>query len=293
MNIEWKRIEKIIKDALKEDIGKEDITTEGIFKENFFVSADLICKSGGVLCGIEIFKKVFLSLSSDFSFNFKFKDGDFIGKNIIVGKIRGPIKELLMGERTALNFLQHLSGIATETRKIVEKTKIKIYDTRKTTPNLRVIEKYAVKIGGGENHRFGLYDMVLIKDNHIKGIMEMEKIDKISAIKLAIEKVKKYVKGKYKIEIEVENYKEALIALNEGVDIIMFDNAKINDIKKFSELKNKKNCEIEVSGNIDIKKLKKFENLKIDRISVGYITHSAKAVDFSLKIKSLIDGKKT
>jgi nicotinate-nucleotide pyrophosphorylase (carboxylating) len=282
-------IDRIIKQALKEDIDKGDITTEGIFKNNFFIEAILICKSGGVLCGIDILKRVFLILSSNFSFYFNFKDGDYISKNTIVGKIKGPIKELLIGERTALNFLQHLSGIATETRKITSKTKIKIYDTRKTTPNLRVLEKYAVKIGGGENHRFGLYDMVLIKDNHIKGIMVKEKIDKISAIKLAIERVKKYAKRKYKIEIEVENYEEALVALNEGVDIIMFDNAKIDDIKNFCELKNKKNCEIEVSGNIDIKKLKKFENLKIDRISVGYITHSAKAVDFSLKIKKLVN----
>lgn len=285
-----RKIEKIIKNALKEDIGKKDITTESIFKDNFFVSAELICKSGGVLCGIEIFKKVFLSLSPDFSFDFNFKDGDFIKKNVIIGKIKGPIKELLMGERTALNFLQHLSGIATETRKIASKTKIKIYDTRKTIPNLRVLEKYAVKVGGGKNHRYGLYDMVLIKDNHIKGIMEKEKIDKISAIKLAIKRVKKYLKGKFKIEIEVKSYKEALVALNEGVDIIMFDNAKVSDIKKFCEFKNRKNCEIEVSGNINIRKLDKIKDLKIDRISVGYITHSAKAVDFSLKIKSVIDG---
>jgi nicotinate-nucleotide pyrophosphorylase (carboxylating) len=270
MNLEWEKIDKIIKEALKEDIGKKDITTEGIFTNNFFVSGDLICKSGGVLCGIEIFKRVFLILSPDFSFNFKFKDGDFIGKNIIVGEIKGPIKELL---------------------KISSKTKIKIYDTRKTTPNLRLLEKYAVKIGGGENHRFGLYDMVLIKDNHIKGIMEKEKVDKISAIKLAIERTKKYTKGKYKIEIEVENYDEAITAYNEGVDVVMFDNAKIDDIKKFCKFKEgKRSCEIEVSGNMDIKKIERIKNLKIDRISVGYITHSAKAVDFSLKLKSLIDG---
>ncbi len=288
MKIEWKRINRIIKEALKEDIGKGDITTDGIFKDDFFVSADLICKSGGVLCGIEIFKRVFLILSPNFSFNFNYKDGDSIGKNIVVGEVKGPVKELLIGERTALNFLQHLSGIATETRKISLKTKIKIYDTRKTIPNLRVLQKYAVKIGGGENHRFGLYDMVLIKDNHIKGFMEKEKIDKIEAIKLAIDRTKKYTKGKYKIEIEVRNYREAMVAYNEGVDIIMFDNAKINDIKKFCELKNKKNCEIEVSGNIDIEKIKKIKDLKIDRISVGYITHSAKAVDFSLKINEIL-----
>lgn len=288
--MEEKKIDEIIKKALKEDIGKGDITTDGIFTDNFFVNAILMCKSGGVICGLEIFKKVFLSLSPDFEFNFKYKDGDYVKKNTEIGEIKGPIKELLKGERTALNFLQRLSGIATETRKFVIKTggKIKIYDTRKTTPNLRFLEKYGVKIGGGENHRSGLFDMVLIKDNHIKGLMEKEKIDKISSIKLAIKKAKEYTKGKYKIEIEVENFKEGIVAYNEGVDIIMFDNAKISDIKKFSQFKKgKRDCEIEVSGNIDLKKIEILKKIDIDRISIGSITHSPKIVDFSLKIKNL------
>ncbi|MCM8818236.1 MAG: carboxylating nicotinate-nucleotide diphosphorylase [Candidatus Omnitrophica bacterium] len=285
--MEWEKIDKIIKNALKEDIGSGDITTDGIFSDNFFVSSFLICKSGGVICGLEVFKRTFLLLSPLFKFDFKYKDGDYVKKNTIVGKITGPIKELLKGERTALNFLQKLSGIASQTRKLVKESgKIKIYDTRKTTPNLRVLEKYAVKIGGGENHRFGLFDMVLIKDNHIKGITEKEKIDKFSAIKKAIQRVKEYTEGKFKIEIEVENFKEAITAYEQGVDIIMFDNAKLTDIKKFSKFKKGKDCEIEVSGNIDLKKIKKLKKLNIDRISVGSITHSPKAVDFSLKILS-------
>lgn len=288
-------IEEIIKKAIKEDLGNKDITTDSIFKKNFFVSANLICKSEGVLCGIEIFKKVFLYLSPDFKFNFFFKDGDFLEKNTVVAEIYGPVKELLKGERTALNFLQHLSGIATETRKLVGKTegKLKIYDTRKTTPNLREIEKYAVKIGGGENHRFGLFDMVLIKDNHITAIMLKEKIDKISAIKYAIEKAKKYTEGKYKVEIEVENFDQAVVAYSEGADIIMFDNADTEEIKKFCEfLKGKRKIEIEVSGNIDLNKIEKIKDLPVDRVSVGYITHSPKSVDFSIKIQTFA-GRKT
>ncbi|MCS7180886.1 MAG: carboxylating nicotinate-nucleotide diphosphorylase [bacterium] len=288
--MDWEKIDEIIKKALEEDIKNGDITTEGIFNNNFFVSADLICKSKGVLCGLEVFKRVFTLLSSQFEFNFSFKDGDYIKNKTKIGEIKGPILELLKGERTALNFLQRLSGIATETRKFVEKAgKIKIYDTRKTTPNLRILEKYAVKIGGGENHRFGLFDMVLIKDNHIKGLMVKEKIDKISAIKFAIRKIKEYTKGNYKIEIEVENFKEAVSAYEENVDIIMFDNAKISDIKKFCKFKKgKRDCEIEVSGNINLKKIEKLKGLDIDRISIGSITHSPKSIDFSLKIKKCL-----
>ncbi|MCD6221351.1 carboxylating nicotinate-nucleotide diphosphorylase [bacterium] len=283
-----KIVEKIIKDALKEDIGKGDITTSSLFNKNFKVKAVLISKSNGILCGVEVFKNVFLSLSSNFSFRFFFKDGDKIKKGDIVAEIYGPVKELLKGERTALNFIQRLSGIATETKKLVEKTegKVKIYDTRKTTPNLRVLEKYAVKTGGGYNHRFGLYDVILIKDNHIKALMEKEGIDKISAIILGIERSKKRTGGKVKIEVEVENFKEAVAAYKSGVDIIMFDNAKKEEVLKFRKfLKGKKKIEIEWSGNVSLKKIEEIKKLPVDRVSVGYITHSAKALDFSLKIK--------
>ncbi len=283
-----KVVEKIIKDALKEDIGKGDITTSSLFNKNFKVEAVLISKSNGVLCGSEVFKSVFLSLSPSFSFKFFFRDGEKIKKGDIVAEIYGPVKELLKGERTALNFIQRLSGIATETKKMVEKTegKVKIYDTRKTTPNLRILEKYAVKTGGGYNHRFGLYDAILIKDNHIKALMEKEGIDKISAIILGIERCKKRTGGKVKIEVEVENFKEAVAAYKSGADIIMFDNAKKEEVLKFRKfLKGKKKVEIEWSGNVSLKKIEKIRKLPVDRVSVGYITHSAKALDFSLKIK--------
>ena len=283
-----KVVEKIIKDALKEDIGKGDITTSSLFNKNFKVKAVLISKSNGILCGVEVFKNVFLSLSSNFSFRFFFKDGDKIKKGDIVAEIYGPVKELLKGERTALNFIQRLSGIATETKKMVEKTegKVKIYDTRKTTPNLRILEKYAVKTGGGCNHRFGLDNMVLIKDNHIKALMRKEGVDKISAIILGIERSKKRTGGKVKIELEVENFKEAVSAYKSGADIIMFDNAKKEEVLKFRKfLKGKKKVEIEWSGNVSLKKIEEIKKLPVDRVSVGYITHSAKALDFSLKIK--------
>ena len=283
-----KVVEKIIKDALKEDIGKGDITTSSLFNKNFKVKAVLISKSNGILCGVEVFKNVFLSLSSNFSFRFFFKDGDKIKKGNIVAEIYGSVKELLKGERTALNFIQRLSGIATETKKMVEKTegKVKIYDTRKTTPNLRILEKYAVKTGGGYNHRFGLDNMVLIKDNHIKALMRKEGVDKISAIILGIERSKKRTGGKVKIEVEVENFKEGIAAYKSGADIIMFDNAKKEEVLKFRKfLKGKRKVEIEWSGNVSLKKIEEIKKLPVDRVSVGYITHSAKALDFSLKIK--------
>jgi len=286
-----KKVEEIIKKAIKEDLGNGDITTSSIFnKENFPVKAILISKGEGILCGIDILKNVFTILSPSFSFSFSFKDGDKIKKKDIVGEIYGPIKELLIGERTALNFLQHLSGISTETRKLVEKAenKVKIYDTRKTTPNLRLLEKYAVKIGGGENHRFGLYDMVLIKDNHIKGVMEKEKVDKISAISICVKRAKKCVKNKVKVEVEVENYKQAVSAYLAGADIIMFDNTSKRQLLKFNKfLTGKRKIEIEWSGNVSLRKIDKIKKLPVDRVSAGYITHSAKVLDFSLKISSI------
>lgn len=280
-------IDRIIKEALKEDIGKGDITTSSLFDKNFKIKAFLFAKQDGVLCGLEVFRRVFEVLSPSFVFKFHFKDGDKIRKGSIIGEITGPVKELLKGERTALNFLQRMSGIATETRKLVEKSKgkVKIYDTRKTTPNLRILEKYAVKTGGGENHRMGLYDMVLIKDTHIAALMEKEGIDKIEAISLSIKRARKHCKGKVKIEIEVNNYKQALVAYREGADIIMFDNADERDVFKFKRfLKEKKKVEIEWSGNVSLRKVERISKLPVDRVSAGYITHSAKAIDFSLKI---------
>lgn len=282
-------IDEIIKKALREDVGEKDITSEFLFPENFNVKGVLISKEEGIICGIEIFKKVFYFLSPLFNFKFFFNEGEKIGKNITVAEIYGPVKELLAGERVSLNFLQHLSGIATETRKFVKKVgnKVKIYDTRKTTPNLRILEKYAVKIGGGENHRFGLFDMVLIKENHITALMQKENISREKAVFLAVKRAKEKSGGEFKIEVEVENFKEAKKAFEAGADIIMFDNTDKKELIEFIDfLKDRrKEVEIEWSGNVNLENIEEIKKLPVDRISVGSITHSPRALDFSIKIR--------
>jgi len=285
-------IKKLIKEALKEDSGKKDITTEFLFGDddkNIKGKAELIAKEEGIICGLNIFTSVFLTLSSGLTFHFSVKDGDSIHKNQKVGEIEGPLKAILKGERTALNFLQHLSGIATLTKRFVEKAgNINVYDTRKTTPLLRELEKYAVRTGGGKNHRFGLYDMVLIKDNHITTLMKEEGIkDRVEAVGYAVRKAREKAKGRYNVEVEVENFREAKEGYLAGADIIMFDNADEKELKRFVNylgVKSKKVI-IEWSGNVTLKTIERIKRLPVDRVSIGSITHSAKALDFSLKIK--------
>jgi len=284
-----KNIEKLIKEALKEDIGKGDITTAYLFEKNFTITAILQAKEDGILCGLDIFKCVFLSLSPAFKFKFYAKDGANVYKGMKVAEIKGPVKEMFAGERTALNILQHLSGIATFTKKFVEKAgNIEIYGTRKTAPLLRELERYAVRTGGGKNHRFGLFDMVLIKTNHITTIIKQTGMDKVSAVIYAVEKAVKQAKKRYKIEVEVENYKEAVAGYLSGADIIMFDNADEKEVKRFVKyLGNGKTRKIiiEWSGNVDLKNIEKVKKLPLDRVSIGKITHSENALDFSLKIQ--------
>ncbi len=284
-----KKVSLLIAEALKEDIGRGDITSKFLFGENFMVDAVLTAKEEGVICGIEIFKKVFLSLSPDFRFKFRFKDGDFVGRNKLTSEIKGPVKEMMAGERTALNFLQHLSGIATLTREFVKKTggRMDVYDTRKTMPLLRELEKYAVRTGGGKNHRFGLYDMVLIKENHIYSYMQGEKINnREEALYSVVKRAKEKAKGRYKVEVEVENFREAVQGYLAGADIIMFDNADKSELKRLVEFlgKDRKKIIIEWSGNVVLDNMGEISKLPVDRISAGCITHSAKSMDFSLKI---------
>ncbi|MBN1445356.1 MAG: carboxylating nicotinate-nucleotide diphosphorylase [Candidatus Omnitrophica bacterium] len=284
-----KNISRLINEALKEDIEKGDVTSRFLFSENFTVQAVLTAKEEGVICGIEIFKKVFLSLSPSFRFRFRFKDGDVVGRNRLTAEIKGPVKEMMAGERTALNFLQHLSGIATLTREFVKKTggRIDVYDTRKTMPLLRELEKYAVKTGGGKNHRFGLYDMVLIKENHIHACMLREKTDdRAEALYRVVKSAKEKARGRYKVEVEVENFVEARKGYLAGADIIMFDNADKSELKKFVNFlgKNRKKVIIEWSGNVGLDTMGEISRLPVDRISAGSTTHSAKSLDFSLKI---------
>jgi nicotinate-nucleotide pyrophosphorylase (carboxylating) len=283
-----KDIQGLIKKALQEDTGSGDVTSRFMFDENFPVSAVLTAKGSGIICGIDIFRSVFLVLSPAFTFRFSVEDGAKVNRNLLVAEIKGPVKEMLAGERTALNFLQHLSGIATLTKQFVEKAgKVDVYDTRKTTPLLRKLEKYAVKTGGGRNHRFGLYDMVLIKDNHISAFMQRKKIkNRVEAIRQSVGGVKAKAKDRYKIEVEVEDFYEARAGFLAGADIIMFDNAGVKELKRFVNLlgEKRKDVIIEWSGNVDIKTIERIKSLPVDRVSVGVLTHSAKALDFSLKV---------
>ncbi len=298
-----KDIQYLVRNALREDIGRGDVTSRFLFDENFEVKAVLTAKESGIICGIDIFKSVFLSLSPDFTFRFSIRDGANVDKNLLVAEIKGPVKEMLAGERTALNFLQRLSGIATLTKKFVERAgKVDVYDTRKTTPLFRHLEKYAVKTGGGRNHRFGLYDMVLIKDNHISAYMQEKKMkDRVKAIgkvvKMAVEKAKgqsplappfsKKGGGGIKVEVEVENFEEAKEGFLAGADIIMFDNADVKELGRFVDFlgDRRRDVVIEWSGNVDLKTIEGIRKLPVDRVSAGILTHSAKALDFSLKIK--------
>lgn len=270
-------LKKIIKEALKEDIGKRDLTTFYLKNKKKIVKAKIIAKEDGILCGIDIFKQVFLTYDKKVKFPFSLKDGDCFKKGEILCEIVGKAGSILTCERVALNFLQRLSGIATLTNKFVNKVKkykVKILDTRKTTPLLRSLEKYAVRVGGGYNHRFSLYDGIMIKDNHKKVAGSLEK-----AI-LEIKRCKKRVP----FICEVENLEEFQIAQNLGVKWIMLDNFSIEEIKEAVK-KRKKEVKIEVSGGVNLDNVEEIAKTGIDYISIGSLTHSPKAIDISLEIE--------
>lgn len=272
------KIKDIIKKALAEDIGDGDITTESIVPKNSFSVAQIIAKQAGILAGSKIVREVFRILSPKVKIKFKLKDGEKFKFGDIIAELTGPTRAILTGERTALNFLCHLTGIATLTRKFVEKianTNAIILDTRKTTPNLRILEKYAVRIGGGQNHRFGLFDMILIKDNHIVAAGSL-----INAIKTAQSKNK----AKLPIEVECKNIAEVKQALSLNVPWIMLDNMNLKQIKQAVRLSQGK-TKLEVSGGVNLKNVRKIAKTGVDYISVGAITHSAPHIDISLEIK--------
>jgi nicotinate-nucleotide pyrophosphorylase (carboxylating) len=273
-------IEDIIKYALLEDSFYGDLTTE-ILNINGNGEFLLISKENFVLCGIDIFEKVFKFLNNSISVEKIYKDGDFINEKQVIAVVKGSIKDILRGERVALNFIQKLSGIATTTYyfvKEIEGTNCKILDTRKTTPLYRKLEKYAVRVGGGNNHRFSLFDGILIKDNHIKAFGSIEKLLDIA--------IKNKPFGK-EIEIEVSNLDELKIALNYPIDIVLLDNFKIEDIKEAVKIINGK-CKIEVSGGIKLESVKEIAKLGVDYISVGALTHSSRWVDISLELKYFV-----
>lgn len=281
--LDRKKVLEIVKLALKEDIGEGDITTENIIPPTLKAEAKIIAKEKGVVCGLPVAKTVFKLLDKKCIWRAKVSDGDKVKPNKVVARIYGLARAILTGERVALNFLQHLSGIATMTNKFVSitKGKIDIYDTRKTHPGLRYLERYAVLCGGGKNHRFQLDDMVLVKDNHIK----ICKINRLPVEEI-LYRMKQRLDYTTDVEIECSNFYELRLALQVKPDIIMLDNMDYKRIKKAVKIIRKllPKTKIEVSGKIDLKKIKKLKNLDIDSVSIGTITHSAKDLDFSLEI---------
>lgn len=271
----WLVIDKIIKDALIEDNAFGDSTTDAIVRENSICTVDLISKEDGIIAGLPIFKRVF-EILGDVTVEFFVSEGDKVHNKQKIGSIEGNTRMVLTGERVALNLLQRLSGIATLTHKFVEKlkgTEVKLLDTRKTTPNLRILEKYAVKIGGGNNHRFNLSDGILIKDNHI---------DAAEGIKNAIERVRQNSPFVRKIEVEVENLTQVQEAIDCKADIIMLDNMNLYFLTEAVKLINHRAL-VEASGNVTLDSIEDIAKTGVDYISCGYITHSYRSFDLSMK----------
>ena len=260
--------DKYIISALKEDITSEDVTTNAVMREDKLGRADLIAKEDGILCGLEVFRRVFELLDETSVFETMFKDGDAVKNGEVIGVIKGDIKALLSGERTALNYLQRMSGIATYTNQFVKELegyKTKLLDTRKTTPNMRVFEKYAVKVGGGCNHRYNLSDGILLKDNHIGAAGSVTK---------AIEMAKEYAPFVRKVEVEVETLDMVDEAIAAGADIIMLDNMD-NETMKEAVRRIGDKAQTECSGNVTKERLKEIAEIGVDFVSAGALTHSA------------------
>ena len=268
--------DELILQALREDITSEDITTNSVMPQYQAGEVDLICKQDGVIAGLDVFKRVFELLDEKTEVVFYCKDGDFVKQGEKIGLVRGDIRVLLSGERTALNYLQRMSGIATYTREIADLlkgTKTKLLDTRKTTPNMRIFEKYAVKVGGGYNHRYNLSDGILLKDNHIGAA---------GGVKEAVRMAKEYAPFVRKIEIEVENLAMLMEALEAGADIVMLDNMSVEDMKQAVALCRGK-AETECSGNVTRENVARLVDIGVDYISSGALTHSSPILDLSLK----------
>ena len=273
-SIDFQHLKKFIENALEEDIGAGDITTNAIISKRETATGKVIAKDDLIICGLEFFNYVFLCLDKKIIIDHKFLDGEKAQDGDVLLSFSGNTRALLSGERVALNILQRLSGIATLTSKFVKKVpeSIKILDTRKTTPGLRTLEKYAVRCGGGFNHRFGLYDAVLIKDNHIKAA---------GSITRAVEKIRKKILHPLKIEVEVKNMEEIKEAIQTKCDVIMLDNMSSAHTKEAIKAINGK-AKVEISGNIGLHNIQKIAEIGIDFISIGALTHSAPAVDISM-----------
>lgn len=269
-------MDNLIMQALREDITSEDITTNAVMKEYKKGEVELICKEDGIIAGLDVFKRTFELLDEDTKVEFYVKDGDKVNNKQLIGKVIGDIRVLLSGERTALNYLQRMSGIATYTNKVasmLKGTKTKLLDTRKTTPNMRIFEKYSVKVGGGYNHRYNLSDGILLKDNHIAAA---------GGVKEAVKMAKEYAPFVRKIEVEVENLEMLKEALDAGADIIMLDNMKKEDMIEAVKMCKGK-AQTECSGNVTKENIKNLTDIGVDYISSGALTHSAKILDLSMK----------
>ena len=270
------QVDHLILEALKEDISSEDVTTNAVMKEAVKGEVELICKQDGIIAGLEIFERVFKLLDAETEVIFFCKDGDKVTNGQLMGKVTGDIRVLLSGERVALNYLQRMSGIATYTRSVadlLEGTDTKLLDTRKTTPNMRIFEKYAVRVGGAHNHRYNLSDGVLLKDNHIGAA---------GSVTAAVKMAKEYAPFVRKIEVEVENLDMVREAVEAGADIIMLDNMSTEEMQKAISIIDGR-AETECSGNVTKENIGRLTSLGIDYISSGALTHSAPILDISLK----------
>ena len=269
-------VDPLILSELREDITSEDVSTNSVMPHPQAGEVDLICKEDGIICGLQVFERTFTLLDENTKVEFFVKDGDEVKKGDLMAKVYGDIRTLLCGERTALNYLQRMSGIATYTHSVaalLKGTKTKLLDTRKTTPNNRIFEKYSVRIGGGNNHRYNLSDGVMLKDNHIGAA---------GGVKKAIEMAKEYAPFVRKIEVEVENLDMVREAVEAGADIIMLDNMKHEDMEEAMKIIDGK-AEVEVSGNVTKENIARLTDLGVDYISSGALTHSAPILDISLK----------
>lgn len=278
--MEYFSIDAILKNALLEDIGHGDITTSSIISPEHKSTAVLIAKEDFILAGIPFAEKIFKLINPEIRFKTNKKDSDRVKKGAVIATIRGNTRSLLMTERVALNLLQRLSGIATLTNrfiKCVNGLPVKIVDTRKTTPGLRFFEKYAVRVGGGHNHRFGLFDGILIKDNHIVAG---------GGIKNTVRSARQKAHPLLKVEVEAKNIRGVREVLSAGADAIMLDNMSLKEIKRAVKIIRQKRPEtiIEASGNVNRENVRKIAETGVDLISIGALTHSAPAVDISMKI---------
>ena len=269
-------VDPLILSALKEDITSEDVSANCVMKKPQQAQVDLICKEDGVICGLQVFERVFTLLDDATKVQFYVEDGSEVKKGQLLGKITGDVRVLLCGERTALNYLQRMSGIATYTRAVAELlkgTKTKLLDTRKTTPNNRIFEKYSVRIGGGNNHRYNLSDGVLLKDNHIGAA---------GGVKAAVALAKEYAPFVRKIEVEVETLDMVKEAVEAGADIIMLDNMSHDQLRECIAWIDGR-AEVEVSGNVTKENILRLTDLGVDYISSGALTHSSPIMDISMK----------